>query len=216
MPTMPAKEEPGSSGEMNLSADQPSITIVDHRGDLILTARKNSFSEEIAFRVCSNTVFRASTNLERLSRESTVRLGDQKVVRLRDVNPTALHTILNILHGHFAQVFPRFSDKRHLCDVLTFTHQFDMTHCLAPVAEKWFAESYDIKRTFNFEAFATQLWICHELGYIGCTRALLRTLLVNAHLNSDGQLSWRSSSGPEREHRVLRTFEPLGMIGKNI
>ena len=210
---MPLKKEPGFSGEMKLLESLP-ITIVDHRGDLIIATCEKPNSEGMRFRVCSNTVFRASPTLERLTRDSTVCFGGQQVLSLRDANTTALHTLLNIIHGHFAQVFPRFSDKRLLYDVLVLTHQFDMTHCLAPVAEKWFHKSYGSLNEFcTFEAFDVHLWISHELGHVTSTRAVLNTLLGNAAYNSDGQLVWPPSNNPNVEYRKMRAFETLGLIG---
>ena len=209
---MPVKQEPGFAGETKLLAVLPNITIIDSRGDLIITAREKPNQEEMAFRVCPNAVFRASSVLEGLARDTNVRFGGQKVISLRDTDPTALRTILNIIHGNFSQVLRQLKDKNLLHDVVTLTNRFDMTACLAPIAEKWFTLSYD--DSHDIKAVASQLRISHELGHVESTRAMIKWLLTHAWLNSDGELIGFGPDDKVVKYREIPALQTLGLFGK--
>ncbi|KAK3341871.1 hypothetical protein B0T25DRAFT_511309 [Lasiosphaeria hispida] len=200
-----------------ISVQKGVLELMDKHGDMML------FVGHAKFLVCSRTLFRASSVVEKAHHDhmaSQLEAGQSPAVlaqqagRLRlarpGVTPAAVRAILTIIHGSPMDLVPKFENRKLLHDILIVTDHYKMTECLAPVAVKWIRKVYN-KDAVRYDDIAAQLWICHKLGHLRCLKQTLAKMIVGGRLNRAGQLVGYGATD-DQPYAEMQTITTLGII----
>lgn len=168
---------------------EPPANYIDADGDLRLQVGSETGGNVQDFVVCSRTMGRSSpvwkTMLFGGYKESKPVEGEW-VVSLPEEEPKALVTVLNIIHGRFAEV-PKNPSLEQLYRILALTHKYDMVQKLQPWATSWsiLVTSLAEKKKGDVPLLTFVAW---ELGQEQVFRTLIKNLVVECSVDSKGRL----------------------------
>lgn len=242
MPPFKKRKITASTNACVLGERPPARVKIDADGDLFLQVGKNQClteskdrSEEhehkyaVIYVVDSKAVSRSSPVWRKMlngpfaeSKRPDPDSGEEWTVELPDDDPTAILTIMNIIHNHFSQV-PRGEDAmptESLYQLTVLTDKYDLTHLLYPWADNWTTPledrlSYAIKDEKSAQIFPTLemfLWISWELGNVQLFSRVYTHFVLNTAIEG-GQLVEKDSGIRLFSSGIL---EPSDVSGKNI
>lgn len=162
--------------------------------------------EKVVYVVCPRSLARASPVSKRMLyggfAEAKPATGDWRVPLPED-NPEALELLLNIIHGHFAEI-PDEIDEIELYEAAVLTNKYDLTHIVRPWAQPWLA---DLKLQMDIPAH--RIWIAWELGDQELFISELDDLRLDCSSNAEGDLVDYTET-PLPKYLMLKNLSILG------
>lgn len=138
----PLADEPDPK-QASLETPEPKpTTVLDEYGDLRLCVGADHAEAPSTYLVCSRTLARSSLVMKKMLfgsfAESRPRDGGQDdwVVQLPDDEPAPMQLMLNIIHGHFAQV-PGTMDLNTLHALVVLLDKYDAISVIRPWVQVW-------------------------------------------------------------------------------
>lgn len=191
------------SGEKQLATASSSLTehashistelptnYIDADGDLRLRVGSKTGGDVQDFVVCSRTMGRSSPVWKAMlfSGYKESRPTEREwVVSLPEEEPKALLTVLNIIHGRFAEV-PKNPSLGQLYRILVLTHRYDMVQKVQPWAASWSVLVTSLAEKGK-GGVALLTFVAWELGQEQIFRSLIDNLVVVCSVDSEGRLT---------------------------
>lgn len=194
-----------------VEAKPPALLYFDDDGDLCLEVGEDEGSQR--FMVCSRTLSRASKVFRAMlygnfAESKPSDKGQEWAVALPEDDPTALATILDIVHGRFRKV-PSAVTPDHLFMITVLTDKYDMTEVLRPWVNGWIGPYALTSRLPGQKGDEKLLWIAWELGHIELFKKTLGYLQETCTLDEDNKVIDRHGTRLEDNDHVVA----LGILG---
>jgi hypothetical protein len=168
-----------------------STNYIDPDGDLRLRVGSDTKDGMQDFVVCSRTIGRSSpvwkTMLFSGYKEAKPIEGEW-IVSLPVEDSKALLTILNIIHGRFAEV-PKNPSVEQLYRILALTHKYDMVKKVEPWATPWSDRLASLSEGQEKGGDAMLTFVARELGQEQIFRTLVNDLVMLSTTDSQGRLT---------------------------
>jgi hypothetical protein len=186
----PSSEKQLATASSSHASIELPTNYIDADGDLRLRVGSKTEGDVQDFVVCSRTMGRSSPVWKAMLfsgyKESRPMEGEW-VVSLPEEDPKALLTVLNIIHGRFAEV-PKNPPLGQLYRILVLTHKYDMVQKVQPWATSWsvLVTSLAEKGKVGVTLLTYVAW---ELGQEQIFRTLINDLVVVCSVDSEGRLT---------------------------